>query len=243
MPSSVVDKNGNFEPADAEASLESGAGSAVDKISETIIRGIRSGAYVPGQHLLEPDLTKRLGISRGSLREALKHLSAAGIVTLNRFRGAYIAALDRKSVLDLLETLEPLARLAARLAAEHCDTAEKQARMTAATAAIEEASRNRNRTQYLEQRRHFYATMVDIGGNRELERAMPLTRTDLFRAQVEAIQTEKQRQRHASGYGQISKAVIGQNPAAADRAVQRHFAGTRKTLDELPADSFPPNNA
>jgi DNA-binding FadR family transcriptional regulator len=68
---------------------------------------------------------------------------------------------------------------------------------------------------------------------------MPLTRTDLFRAQVETVQTEKQRQRHASGYAKIAKAVLERNPAAAERAVRRHFDGTRKTMDELPADSFP----
>ncbi len=241
MASSVVDKNREFEPAapDLVSGLEAGVGSAVDKISDTIIRGIRSGAFVPGQHLLEPDLTRRLGISRGSLREALKHLSAAGIVTLNRFRGACIAALDRKSILDLLETLEPLARLAARLAAEHCDTQEKRDSLTAATIAIEEASRSRNRADYLEQRRYFYSTLVEIGGNRELERAMPLSRTDLFRAQVETLQNEKQRQRHASGYGRIATAVLDRNPVAADRAVKRHFDGTRRTMEELAPDSFP----
>ncbi len=245
MASRLVDKTSRFDPVEpiADPGFDTAAGSAVDKVSETIIRGIRSGAFVPGQHLLEPDLTKRLGISRGSLREALKHLSAEGIVTLNRFRGAYIAVLDRKSVLDLLETLEPLARLAARLAAQHCDTPDKRDRLIAATAAIDEASRSRNRADYLERRRHFYATLVEIGGNRELERAMPLTRTDLFRAQVETVQTEKQRQRHASGYDRICKAVIDRSPAAADRAVQRHFAGTRRTMEELPANSFPATNS
>ena len=180
MASSVAGKNCKLGPIAQELNpgLETNAGSAVDKVSDMIIRGIRSGAFVPGQHLLEPDLTRRLGISRGSLREALKHLSAAGIVTLNRFRGAYIAALDRKSVLDLLEVLEPLARLAARLAAQHCDTQEKRALLIAATVAIEDASRSRNRADYLDQRRQFYSTLVEIGGNRELERAMPLSRTD-----------------------------------------------------------------
>jgi len=215
-----------------------GAGSAADKVSEAIIRGIRAGVFVPGQHLVEPDLTQRLGISRGSLREALKHLAADGIVTLNRFRGAYIATLDRKAVLDLLQTLEPLACLAARLAAEHCDTPEARQLIIDAAAAIDEANRNHNRALYLEQRRQFYSVLVNIGGNGELERAMPLTRTDLFRAQIESIQSEKQRGRHASGYSKIAKAVADGNAPAAERAVQRHFAGTRKTIEELPSSAF-----
>lgn len=211
---------------------------AVDKVADTIIRGIRSGVFVPGQHLVEPDLMQRIGISRGSLREALKHLSVAGIVTLNRFRGAYIAALDQKTTLDLLDVLEPHARLAARLAAQHCDSKDKRQAIQAAVAAVEEANRSLNRAHYLEQRRNFYTVLIDIGGNRELERAMPLNRADLFRAQAETRKTEKQRQRHLSGYAKVAKAVTEQNVAAADRAIQNHFAGTRQTIREMPEDSF-----
>ena len=223
---------------DANEAADTAVISAADRVSETILQGIRSGTFVPGQHLLEPDLTRRLGISRGSLREALKHLAAAGIVTLNRFRGAYISTLDTKSILDLLDTLEPLARLAARLAAEHCITDAQRKRLQTAANNIDAATKERNRGLYLECRRQFYETLIDIGGNRELSRAMPLSRTDLFRAQVETIQTEKQRMLHASGYARITKAVIENDPNLADRAVKKHFDGTRKTISELPKSAF-----
>ncbi|MBB5685884.1 GntR family transcriptional regulator [Sphingobium boeckii] len=242
MATKSVSKAGSAaEPiaVSGEKRAATAADSAIDKVTDAIIQGIRSGVFVPGQHLLEPDLTRRLGISRGSLREALKHLAAAGIVTLNRYRGAYIGILGRKSVLDLLDTLEPLARLAARLAAGNCVSPADQKRMQTAANMIEAAGRGGNRAQYMEDRRHFYDTMIDLGGNRELERVIPLSRTDLFRAQVERVQSETQRQRHVSGYGKIAKAIIGQDADAADRAVKRHFDGTRKTMEELPEDAFP----
>lgn len=222
----------------AETANGDAAPSAIDIVTANISQGIRSGLFVPGQHLLEPDLTRRLGISRGSLREALKHLAAAGLVTLSRFRGAYISTLDRKSVLDLLDTLEPLARLAARLAAERCEGEEARARMRDTAAAIDAAGRGQNRGHYLHQRRHFYDTMVEIGGNQELGRVIPLSRTDLFRAQVEAIQSDAQRRRHMQGYARIARAILDRDPAGADRAVKRHFAGTRQTMAELPAEAF-----
>ncbi len=212
--------------------------SATEKVTDAITQGIRSGIFVPGQHLLEPDLTRRLGISRGSLREALKHLAGDGIVTLNRFRGAYISTLNRKAVLDLLDVLEPLARLAARLAADHCSDDSCRERMSVAAAAIELAGKTRDRGKYLECRRNFYDAMIEISGNAELARVMPLSRTDLFRAQVESVQSEAQRRRHASGYGKIAKAIIQQDGAAADRAVRRHFEGTRETMDVLPPSAF-----
>ncbi len=223
---------------DVEVNGSAAPESATEKVTDAITQGIRTGMFVPGQHLLEPDLTHRLGISRGSLREALKHLAGDGIVTLNRFRGAYISTLNRKAVLDLLDVLEPLARLAARLAAENCDSDEYKVRMLASAAAIDAAGKNRDRGRYLECRRHFYDTMISISGNAELARVMPLSRTDLFRAQVESVQSEAQRRRHASGYAKIAKAVVEQNPSAADRAVRRHFDGTRQTMDVLPPTAF-----
>ena len=230
------------EPSAVEETILN-APSAIDKVTDAITRGIRAGVFVPGQHLLEPDLTKRLGISRGSLREALKHLAAAGIVTLSRYRGAYIASLDRKSTLDLLDTLEPLARLAARLAATNCTTANARLRVRKAADAIEAANRDGVRGAYLECRRDFYDAMIDIGGNRELARTMPLSRTDLFRAQVEMVQTKAQRMLHASGYGKIAQAIIGADARAADLAVKRHFHGTRQTMNDLPPTAFPSGEA
>lgn len=234
---STISPEVSAQSTDQSASSDLG-GSAADKVSEAIIRGIRSGTFVPGQHLVEPDLTRRLGISRGSLREALKHLAAEGIVTLNRFRGAYIASLDQKAILDLLQTLEPLCSLAARLAAENCDTEEKARQVIKIASEIDEANRAKNRGLYLERRRQFYSVIVQIGGNQELERAMPLTRTDLFRAQIEPVQSERQRNRHASGYSKIAKAIAERNAAAAVRAVAKHFAGTRETIAEMPQTVF-----
>lgn len=227
------------EKSSSDDNDNTGKLSASDRVAEAILQDIRSGRLVPGQHLLEPELTSRLGISRGSLREALKHLAAAGIVDLNRFRGAYIAALDRKSVLDLLDTLEPLARLAARLAATNCPNDRAAQRLVKSAKVLEDLRLSGQRGDYLNERRRFYDMMVEMGGNVELARAMPLSRTDLFRAQVETRQSESQRRRHAEGYAKIAAAVQARDAAAADKAVADHFAGTRKTMAELPAEVFP----
>jgi DNA-binding GntR family transcriptional regulator len=235
----IKDQCGGNDGASGKNDIVRPSVSATDKVGDAITHGIRSGIFVPGQHLLEPDLTRRLGISRGSLREALKRLAGAGIVTLSRYRGAYISQLDKKSVLDLLDTLEPLARLAARLAAQNCVTQADQQRIQDATDQIELNGRSGNRAQYLTSRRQFYDAMIAIGGNLELERVMPLSRTDLFRAQVETVQSEAQRRRHVAGYGRIARCIIGQNADGADRAVKKHFDGTRKTMLELPDDTFP----
>jgi hypothetical protein len=48
------------------------AKSSPDVVVDAILSGIRSGRLVPGQRLVEADLTHSLNISRGPVREALK---------------------------------------------------------------------------------------------------------------------------------------------------------------------------
>lgn len=220
-------------PPTAAASVDT-----IQKVTEGMVYCIRSGQMVPGQHLVEADLTRRFGVSRGSLREGLKHLAADGLVTLTRFRGAFIAALDRAAVRDLLEVLEPLCSLAARLAALHCRDQEQKDRLRAIAQELGRNAEAGGQAVYLENRRQFYDLLVEMGGNSELGRVIPLARTDLFRAQFDRVQSKDQTRRHANGYARIAEAVAENDPARAERAVKRHFVGTRATIDVLPDNAF-----
>jgi DNA-binding FadR family transcriptional regulator len=48
---------------------------------EALRTAITSGEYRPGDHLGEEELAGRLGVSRGTVREALRHLQQEGLVT------------------------------------------------------------------------------------------------------------------------------------------------------------------
>ena len=60
---------------------------------EALHSAITSGEYRPGSHLGEEELAGRLGVSRGTVREALRHLQQEGLVTA----GARGMLRDRKS--------------------------------------------------------------------------------------------------------------------------------------------------
>ena len=51
-----------------------------ERALQSIRRAITSGQYRPGDHLGEVELAGRLGISRGTVREALRHLQQEGLV-------------------------------------------------------------------------------------------------------------------------------------------------------------------
>jgi len=211
---------------------------AADQVYRAIIQGLRTGLFVPGQNLVEPDLAARLGVSRGPVREGLKLLEAAGIVVWNPHRGASIGQLDVSAILDLLQALEPLFRLAVRLAALHCESKADQKRVRDVAARIAVSGASGNQAQYFDDRQCFYDTMIEIGGNRELARIMTLERTFLYRAQVEPLRTDAQRAQHVASYARIARAILDRSPAEADEAMKIHFGQNSEVLTGIAGSGF-----
>jgi DNA-binding GntR family transcriptional regulator len=86
---------------------------AATRLRTLIVRG----DLLPGQHLLENDLSEALGVSRTPLREALRQLASEGLVELRLNRSAIVAPLRREELTELFEALSGIERCAAELAA------------------------------------------------------------------------------------------------------------------------------
>jgi len=86
------------------------------------IRGrILDGTLKPGERLVEDRLSAELGVSRVPVREALRGLSAEGLVTLLPRRGATVVEVTPEDVAELVEVRALLEGLNARLAAQRHD--------------------------------------------------------------------------------------------------------------------------
>jgi GntR family transcriptional repressor for pyruvate dehydrogenase complex len=109
---------------------------AIDRIRQLIV----SGEWGPGTRLpRELDLAKQLGLSRNSLREAVRALSLARVLEVRQGDGTYVSSLDPgelleptlsatdllrgRTVLELFEVRRMLEPEAAAMAAQRADAA------------------------------------------------------------------------------------------------------------------------
>src|SRR6185295_7460700 len=92
-------------------------------VSDQIRGQILDGKLRPGERLVEDRLSAELGVSRVPVREALRALSAEGLVRLERNRGASVAQVTPELVAELVEVRALLEGLNARLAAQRHDPA------------------------------------------------------------------------------------------------------------------------
>src|SRR5580704_13767458 len=94
---------------------QSGNGSAAAQVVAHVKEAIRSGRLSPGQRLLESELTGRLGMSRGPVREALAQLQVEGFIDVEPHRGARVHQLSRVEMSELFHVRALLAADAAKL--------------------------------------------------------------------------------------------------------------------------------
>jgi DNA-binding GntR family transcriptional regulator len=213
--------------------------SSPDRVVETITSGLRAGRFVPGQRLIESDLTQTLSVSRGPVREALKRLAAEGIVTLTRHRGAYIRALQREEAKKILLVLEVLTGLAASLAAHEINAPGNRQRMRDALEHLKKVHDSGGVVSYLDERRHFYDTVIEIGGNEQIARILPTMQIHLLRAQFRSYWTAEENESRFNDYARVTAAILEGNAKKAEREMGLHIRRVRQGVDRLPEAAFP----
>jgi DNA-binding GntR family transcriptional regulator len=88
-------------------------------VYDALIDLIAGGELPPGQHLVETDIARQLGVSRQPIREALHRMEAEGWVDLRPSQGAFVHIPTDSEVDELLDVRELLEAETARLAARN----------------------------------------------------------------------------------------------------------------------------
>lgn len=158
---------GVSDAADATAGEELASASLVELAVSRISREILSGNSDPGDRLIEEQLTRRFGISRGPLREALRLLAQQGLVEHVPRRGVRVATLSERDIQELYTVRDVLERHAVTEALG-TDAPTDLGPVRAALDAIRSAADRGDRSDLSEAHRRFHVAVVGLAGNRQL---------------------------------------------------------------------------
>ena len=188
---------------------------------------ILSGKRAPGDEIAEQDLCQRLGMSRTPVREALKELSAEGLVGLRRNRPAMVAHFDRNGLAHLFEVQICLESFAARLAASRLD-AEALARLDRLQQRIEQAAAQGDRAAYTRWNRDIHREIVAGSGNPEIIAMHAKVIEKLRLARNAALNVGRRLDESVAEHRAIFQALTARDAEAAARLVEAH---DRRTAD------------
>jgi GntR family transcriptional repressor for pyruvate dehydrogenase complex len=199
--------------------------------------GLSAGDRLPS----ERELAVRLGVSRPSVREAIKTLEAEGRLDVRHGQGVFVASSDageslRRSIQDveldineLYAMREVLEVPAARWAAQRGDP-EAISRVQAAHNRLLEASTQRptdfDQLHLLDA--SFHQSIVQAAGNRFLEQTQGVLGEILVRGMSTTLTVEGRLEASRLDHDQILQAIVTGDGSAAAAAARRHVRAARK---------------
>jgi hypothetical protein len=125
---------------------------------------ITSGVLLPGQKLIERDLCEKLGVSRPSLREALRRLEAEKLIVNIHHRGPMVATVSVEEARELYAVRRLLEGHAAAECARHANT-EQIRELKQAVDELSLAISHQSHPDILKAKQHFYAALLNGCGN------------------------------------------------------------------------------
>ena len=158
--------------------------SVQQQAAEKLRAAILAGLFKPGDRLVEADLCAQLGVSRPSVREALRSLEAEGLVNIVPNRGPQIPVLTWDQAEEIYQVRALLEGEAAALCAKR-GTRDHVDGMRMALAAFEKAVRQDDGAGRLSATAEFYRIMQKGAGNSLIDSLLQrlMARINFLRAQ------------------------------------------------------------
>jgi DNA-binding GntR family transcriptional regulator len=208
-----------------------------EQVADHLRDEILASRLAPGTELGEMVLARKLGISRGPLREALGQLAAEGLVTIVPRRGAVVKTLTRQEFLDAYQVREALESLAIRLAVPRLsETQTVQLHRMCEEMESEAAAGNTER--FFEINHDFHALLVHASGNQKLEEIHAQLIAQMGRLLKKSVELRGGVQQSAAEHRGILAAVDAGDPERAARLLEEHIEVPQRVLRSSAAISL-----
>lgn len=136
---------------------------------EALREAILLGRLRAGERVVEAEIARQMGISRGPIREAVRQLEQDGLVEYQPRRGVIVAALSHETVQDAYTVRAELDGFAARIAIPHV-TDQHLAHMDGLIDAMRQHARAGDAEGLLRADVVFHQYIYTVAGNRVLLR-------------------------------------------------------------------------
>jgi DNA-binding GntR family transcriptional regulator len=210
--------------------MEQQTESAVESTIARIREAIRSGTFAPGQRLVVADLCKRLGVSAGPVREAIRRLTGESLVDITPHKGATVREFGAREVREIFEVREMIESGAARLAAERIGKADYRARLQRMLADMRRVVSERE--DYIPLNQAFHELIYEMADNRRvIDIATQLT-LPIYRLRFHNLMSHRFVKTSAEEHEAIAGAILAGDGDAAERAMRVHIRSSRDSMLE-----------
>lgn len=216
----------------------------VQQVEEKIRQLIESGQYGPGEKLpAEMDLCQRLGVGRGTIREAFRLLQARGYVEIKPGRGAFVAErlpgedggavewlvkneMELREGIEIRRALEPMA--ARRMAEQGSDQAIDA--LKELHGRFMEALRVQDAVRIAQLDESFHSAIVEGSGNHLLIAINQQINQGMKTFRSKTFQVPQNVRNAVAPHTRIMEAIQARNGDMAENAMRAHLDKVQEDL-------------
>lgn len=194
---------------------------------------IISGSFQPGERLLEEELAHRTGVSRTSIRDSLRRLSAEGLVRTEGHKGTFVMQLSSTEIDEIFQLRAVLEGHATALAAINGQEHHWQALAEVATAIDHqlthpEASDAERYARFQASNTRFHDIILEASGSQRLQSlTRSLIELPLVTMKQHAWPGEVRIRRSNEQHWEIIESLRARDPLLSRLRVQTHIITAR----------------
>lgn len=219
----------------------------VKQVEDRIRTLIQEGKYPPGEKLpAELELCQRLGVGRGTVREAFRLLQAKGIVEIRPGRGAFVAehvdavssmqAIDwlvenEHELRDSIEIRTALEPMAARRMAQRCSQEEIR-RLEDIHRSFLSAIEEGDPVRIARLDEQFHSAIVESSGNGLMIEINSHVCQGMQTFRSKTFQVEQNVRNAVMPHSNIMNAILARDAAQAEREMRAHLDKVQEDLTQ-----------
>lgn len=203
-----------------------------DEVAAQLRDRIFAGELLPGTFLDEARLAEELRISRTPLREALKVLTAEGLVRHEPRRGCFVNEVTEKDLDEIFPVIALLEGRCAREAAINATDADLQ-ELDALHEKLNRHARAKRINDYYAVNFAIHEAIITLANNRWLAQVIGDLRKIVKLSRLQQLHAPGRLEQSLSEHMAVFAALKARDPEGAEAAMRTHLTRQRKALREL----------
>lgn len=203
-----------------------------DEVASRLRERIFAGEWAPGSFLDEVRLAEDMHISRTPLREALKVLTAEGLVRHEPRRGCFVAEVTEKDLDEIFPVLALLEGRCAYEAAQNATDADLQA-LEDLHQKLSRHAKARRINEYYQANFAIHEAIIQLADNRWLAGVIGDLRKIVKLARLQQLHAPGRLDQSLSEHLAVFAALKARDAEGADAAMRTHLTRQREALREL----------
>jgi DNA-binding GntR family transcriptional regulator len=208
-------------------------------VFESLREAIFQGTLRPGERLMEIQLAEEMGVSRTPVREAIRKLELEGLAVMVPRKGAYVAGLSMKDIIEVFEIRGALEGLAAELAAERI-TEEELEELERDLVKTTESIDSGDLSRYVAMDIDFHGQLYKASRNERLTQIINNLREKIQRFRTTSLSLPGRMKAALEEHKKIVEAVSGRDGILARRLAEEHIENAENSLMEAILDNENP---